>query len=221
MEILDYLNLDRDKNILLITRLPHSEVIFYDGEGLVLKDDVQYYMKFLNESHARQVLKDKKYKIFFTPDKYCADAICDDYISYYQYLKTDNKLIDIPENDFRVLDESYLDIICANYKSLTRDDILKNIKNNKMYGLFVDNVFVGFVGTHFEQGLGMLKVLDEYVERGYGYTLEASMINKLVSNSQNIYCHVSLDNYKSLNLQDKLGLTRLDKLVYWKFYEEQ
>ena len=219
MEILDYLNIDKDKNILITSRLPYSEVIYFDDDGIITKDGFQYYISFRNEEKAKQVLKDKDYEIFFTPYKYCADAICNDYKPYYQFIKKDNNKIDIEECDFRQLDESYFEIICSNYDILNRDDILFHIRNNDIYGLFIEDKIVGFIGTHYEGSMGMLKVFDEYTRHGYGYLLEAALINRLISENKNVYCHVEIDNMKSINLQNKLGLTRTDDLIYWRFYE--
>lgn len=116
----------------------------------------------------------------------------------------------------RVLDESYLDVICDHYDMAGRDTILRYLRLGWMRGGFDKNgKLVGFIGEHTEGSMGLLHVLSPFRRRGYGAALEAAEISLHLSQGRTPYCQVEVGNNASLALQEKLGLTRLPGTQCW------
>ncbi|MCM1540277.1 MAG: GNAT family N-acetyltransferase [Blautia sp.] len=84
-----------------------------------------------------------------------------------------------------------------------------------MYGAFVDDRQVGFVGMHSEGSLGLLYVEEAYRRQGIAVSLEAYVINRALEKGWIPYGHVIVGNEKSFALQEKLGLYRSDRTVWW------
>ncbi len=78
---------------------------------------------------------------------------------------------------------------------------------------------VGFIGTHGEGSVGLLKVLPEYRRMGIGAALEARMINRQLEKGKIPFGHVVVGNEKSIALQKKFGMEITEKLVTWLFEE--
>ena len=89
------------------------------------------------------------------------------------------------------------------------------IRNEAVYGAFIDGDLCGFIGYHKEGSIGMLEVLPEYRGRGIALRLQAVATNKRIKSGAYAYGQVIEDNIKSLNLQKKLGYDISDDKVYW------
>ena len=63
--------------------------------------------------------------------------------------------------------------------------------------------------------MGLLLIFPEYRRRGYAEELEGYMTNVILSEGRVPYAHIIEDNYKSVNLQKKLGFSVADEKVYW------
>jgi tRNA (guanine37-N1)-methyltransferase len=84
-----------------------------------------------------------------------------------------------------------------------------------MFGIYDNNQLAGFIGVHSEGSIGMLEIFPEYRRRGFGYILEAFVIEKLLDLGYTPYCHVVEGNAPSYKLQEKLGYKKADKLSIW------
>ena len=87
-----------------------------------------------------------------------------------------------------------------------------------MFGVFLKGEIAGFAGTHEERSMGLLEILPEYRRLGLAYALEAHLINHLLSQGRVPFCQVAIVNVASIRLQQKLGLTISDQVVYWLGY---
>ncbi|MDD4311433.1 MAG: GNAT family N-acetyltransferase, partial [Eubacteriales bacterium] len=90
-----------------------------------------------------------------------------------------------------------------------------------MFGVFLNGEIAGFVGTHEERSMGLLKILPEYRRLGLAYALEARLINHLLSQGRVPFCQVAIVNNASIRLQQKLGLVLSDHVVYWLGYHRE
>lgn len=143
--------------------------------------------------------------------------------------------------EIRQLDESFTEAVYARYHELhTREEIERFLRAGAIYGAFIQEnlgetascaragdvdaaaesvvrseVFAGFVGTHEEGGMGMLEVFPAYRRRGIAEALEKFLINRTLEKGYTPYCQVFTDNEASIRLQEKLGLRRCRKEIYW------
>lgn len=110
-----------------------------------------------------------------------------------------------------------LKMIVDNYKMLDEQEIKKIIQRRELFIGTHDNKIVGFVGQHLEGSMGLLEILPMYRGNGYGTALESYMIAHMLERNLTPFCQVEADNYKSLGLQKKSGLTITDEHVFWLF----
>ncbi|MDD4642011.1 MAG: GNAT family N-acetyltransferase [Erysipelotrichaceae bacterium] len=119
--------------------------------------------------------------------------------------------------DIKALDLSYFDIISANYDLITKEDLKTHLKNQDLFGGFIDDQLVGFIGTHLEGSIGLLYVFNKYRKRGYASDLEAFMINHQLANNLVPFAQVKLNNFGSFAVQRKLKMTIVDKTICWAY----
>ncbi len=126
---------------------------------------------------------------------------------------------DIPSiNDgliVRTADEYDLAILKENYHLISPEE-LENIVGRKgiLLGYFQDRL-IGFIGEHLEGSMGILYVFPKYRHRGFGTALQSHLIAKTMEKGYIPFGQVEKDNYASLNLQKKIGMTQSDHLIVW------
>ena len=87
----------------------------------------------------------------------------------------------------------------------------------RLFGLYEGGRLAGFIGLHHEGSMGMLEILPEFRRRGYGFALEAFLIDWHLQRGWVPWCHVIDGNDASTALQKKLGMTRADWPDIWVF----
>lgn len=117
----------------------------------------------------------------------------------------------------RPLDFEQKQIIFEHYDMLPEEVIEERLEKKKIYGGFLKEELVGFIGLHQEESMGMLEVFPEYRRRGYGEELERFMIKKQLSDGAIPYCQIDEHNKKSIQLQEKIGMELSDTLSYCLF----
>lgn len=122
------------------------------------------------------------------------------------------------ECDIRPLTEAYAQIAGAQYHE-NFEYVQNRIAAQRMWGLFEDGKLAGFIGIHSEGAMGMLEVFPEYRKKGYGYTLEAYLIDLHLRRGWVPFCHVIDGNEASIHLQKKLGLECAPLPVIWNWQE--
>lgn len=110
-----------------------------------------------------------------------------------------------------------IDFIFQHYSMLNKNELIKMVEGNNLYVGYENNQIVGFIGQHLEGSMGVLKILPEYRNKGYGTTLETFMIHEMKMNDMIPFCQVEIENEKSLMLQKKLGMHISKEKVYWVF----
>lgn len=167
-----------------------------------------------------------KYRVAYFYDQELGEYFKGEYpnssplLGFYVFANYDQHLIDVTKGEFRTLDESYFDLVFEHYAYIGEEATHQALKEGRLFGLFVENTIVGFVGLHDDKTVGMLRIFKEYQRHGYGYNLEAAINNYLIEHQQMVYCHVEEDNEPSLKLQHKLGYTQSGLKQYWLFNEE-
>lgn len=86
-----------------------------------------------------------------------------------------------------------------------------------MLGAFVGQTLAGFVGFHSEGTIGMLEVLPAYRRRGLGEVLLRGAVRLALERGQYAFGQVFIDNAPSLALQQKVGMSVSDEILYWLF----
>ena len=91
------------------------------------------------------------------------------------------------------------------------------IAEGALFGGYVDGDIVGFIGTHAEGSIGMLKVFDQYCNRGYGTTLNSFMVNHQLAQGIVPFEQIKVGNQASLAVARKMGFSISTERVYWVF----
>ena len=132
-----------------------------------------------------------------------------------QLLYTQKTPLPVKHKDIRRLTMDQLDYVSEHYSYDGRSYVEARIREGVMYGAFVEEEPVGFIGMHSEGSLGLLYVEEAYRRHGIALSLEAYMINRTLEKGWTPYGHVILGNEGSFALQEKLGLYRSDRTVWW------
>lgn len=122
-------------------------------------------------------------------------------------------------NNIRIREATEEDykIISDNYKMLSEQGIKKVIERRDLFIGLQDQEIVGFIGQHLEGSMGLLEILPAHRGKGYGTELESYLIAHVLKKGLIPFCQVETDNFKSLNLQKKMGLSISDEHLYWLF----
>jgi GNAT superfamily N-acetyltransferase len=122
--------------------------------------------------------------------------------------------------EISMLTEEYIDDVMKNYSKadvLHKAYIENRIKNNVMYGAFIDGKICGFIGIHEEGSIGMLEVLKAYRGMGIAKVLQAVATNDALKQGRYPYGQIVKGNVPSINLQKKLGFEISEGKAYWLF----
>lgn len=133
----------------------------------------------------------------------------------YQLLYTQKTPLPVKHKDIRLLTMDQLDYVSEHYSYDGRAYVEARIREGVMYGAFVEEEQVGFIGMHSEGSLGLLYVEEAYRRKGIARSLEAYLINRTLEKGWTPYGHVIVGNEGSFALQEKMGLYRSDRTVWW------
>lgn len=121
--------------------------------------------------------------------------------------------------EIRPLTQDYAAVAGEQYHHRV-DYICERIAAGRMWGLFDSGALAGFIGVHSEGAMGMLEIFPAYRRRGYGYALEAWLIDWHLRQGWTPYCHVVAGNDASAHLQYKLGLEPAQQPAIWMWRED-
>ena len=120
--------------------------------------------------------------------------------------------------EIKALTLDYVNFVVRSYTHPANVDyITDRIMNNFMYGAFLGDEVMGFIGVHDEGAMGMLEVMSNHRKKGIGYALEAFLIKEKLNKGRIPYAHIVTSNTASYNLQKKLGLQFADSIISWIF----
>ena len=127
---------------------------------------------------------------------------------------------DVPQElEIRRLDSGYAELLSRTYTMIKgSENALESageMIEHGVFGGFLADECVGYIGLHKEGSMGMLEVFPEHRNRGFGTALEMFLINRLVSAGMVPFAHVLDNNEVSIKMQKMLGFSISDDLVYW------
>lgn len=203
-----------------LTSNPYN-IIYASKEGFVVEDEKTkvVYISFKSKDEAYKVLKDKSFNEYIAYEEYINEILNDEvYAVFNIYYYPSKEKIDLEKAyDFRVLSsEKEIDYLANHYDIYDSKTLEKIVKSESIFGLYKDSNLIGFIGIHYEGSMGFLYIDESVRHKGYGYILEALLINKLIDENKPVWAEVNIKNKVSQNLQAKLGMIKAsDKNVCW------
>ncbi len=199
-----------------------GEIIYEDGLNLILEGQGLHELTAESEDAAKKMLAvygrgieecivNKEFLKEILEQEYDMKA----YGSFYQACYTLKEAMPVKYKDIRRLDMNALDYVATHYVRESREYLADRIHAGFMYGAYVENQLVGFVGIHNDGSCGMLYVDEAYRGRSIGASLEAFIINTVKYNGHVPFGHVNAENAASLQMQEKLGLYMSESPVWW------
>ena len=131
-----------------------------------------------------------------------------------QYVYTGNVLPLNTNLTIKPLTLDNLDFCAQNYHD-NREYLSKLINKKLLYGAFIEDKQVAFIGRHENLTIGLLFVHPDYRRQGIGEVLETFIINLVVSENMYPVGHVVDGNNASHNLQQKFNFIKTDEKVIW------
>ena len=61
------------------------------------------------------------------------------------------------ELEIRQLDQNQIEVILEHYDKLSKNEIEELLKNGSLFGGYKDGKLIGFIGTHLEGSIGLLR----------------------------------------------------------------
>jgi ribosomal protein S18 acetylase RimI-like enzyme len=108
-------------------------------------------------------------------------------------------------------------MFAEHYQFFDEEEISYLIQHGELFVGEQDGKTVGFVGQHLEGSMGLLEIFPEFQGKDYGTELEKHMIIRMLEKGQIPFCQVDVNNFKSLKLQKKLGLSISKEHMYWVY----
>jgi len=124
----------------------------------------------------------------------------------------------IGELEIKPLDMGQLELVLEQYDIDVGADYLRGrIAEGTFFGGYADGALVGFAGIHAEGSIGLLKVFDQYRNRGYGTALNSFMVNHQLACGIVPFEQIGVENKASLAVAEKMGFSISTERVYWLF----
>ncbi|MBQ8822924.1 MAG: tRNA (guanosine(37)-N1)-methyltransferase TrmD [Lachnospiraceae bacterium] len=136
----------------------------------------------------------------------------------WQYVYTLKEPLPVKYKDIRRLTMEHLSYVTEHYDE-NEAYLRRLIEKGHMFGAFVEDKIVGFVGIHVEGSCGLLFVDSACRGMGLGQSLENYIINYVKSLGFTPYGHVVEGNVASTKLQEKNGLYISEEPLYWVGFE--
>ena len=133
----------------------------------------------------------------------------------YQVAYYGDKPSDETELCFRTAEEHDLPLLIENYHLITPEELQEVVNRRSVLLGYYNDQLVGFIGEHLEGSMGILYVFPEYRHRGFGFALQRHFIAKTMEKGFIPFGQVEKENTASLNLQEKVGMTRSGNLIVW------
>jgi len=118
---------------------------------------------------------------------------------------------------YRLLKEQDADFVFENYsRAWSKDHIKKLLQRDLIWGAYIGDEIVGFIGRHIEGAMGLLEILPKFRRQGFGKELEYFIIDKVLDENKIPYAHIVQGNDVSMSLQGKIeGLEVATRLATW------
>lgn len=224
---LDYLSQSPLKHMDMIVPIERgtAHILYAAKDGVCLKEmkSGAYMMSVVSHEAGKKLIETLPKSGLFTfhqdfmKKDFEVNIKYETFIENYQAVYFGKELLSTSDNmSLKPLNDSHFGIIVKNYDVNVGEDYLsKLIEEGNLFGGFVDSRLIGFVGIHAEGSIGLLKVFDEYLGKGYGTMLVRHITNHQLSLSDTPFAQVGINNEASLAVFRKLGYSISDERVYW------
>lgn len=216
---IEYLGLDR------VMRRGSAEVIVDEDDTLFIKDQVSgAYMLACNNKEDGLRLLDlyggEDFDLLMVSDEALGQEAFKRYnfserIDCYQVAYYGEKPSPDERISVRIADEHDLPMLIENYRMISPEELEKVVTRKSILLGYSKNQLVGFIGEHLEGSMGILYVFPEYRHKGFGSALQTHLIAKTMEEGYVPFGQVEKENYASLCLQKKLGMSRSEKMIAW------
>lgn len=126
---------------------------------------------------------------------------------------------ELPVNDtdilVKVADAQDLPIVTKTYNLISPDEMAEVVEKGNLLLGYDNERLIGFIGEHLEGSMGLLYVFPEFRRKGLATILEKLYIAKTMEKGFVPFGQVEKNNFESLNLQKKIGMTQSEKLICW------
>jgi len=221
---LEYLNKDPLSHVDMIEQIRRGtgKLTYAESNGVMLtyNNGKNAMLSCDSLELAKKLLGNFEYEMVGIHQSWMSEELCKHFDLPYceecwQGIYTGKEPLPLPEADIRMLDLDHLDTIAAVYQHGDRDFVRNVIEQKLMYGIFVDNMFAGFVGKHVEGAIGLLEIMPEFRRRGLAGILNSFYINLELSKGYTPFGQVIVGNEASRKLNEKLGLEFAKETMCW------
>ena len=203
-------------HIIAILHLPHKIILNTKDYFLIYLPEIEHYHTDCDNDSGKldeliNKIKELDYKILCTANEKIAKGIQSKHSTgYLQYVyrgeeikESESKLTNLKDEDLNYVEETY-----------RKGEYIKNLhKNKKIWGLYENNILIGYVLEHMNGSTGGLFIRPEYRNKGYGTLLLKEGYCKAKPWAR--YSQVALENKESIRVHEKLKCIKSDFLVYY------
>ena len=115
----------------------------------------------------------------------------------------------------RTAGKADLPMLTETYHLVSSEELEKLVARGSILLGYDGDQLIGFIGEHLEGSMGLLYVFPEFRHKGYGAALQSHFIAQTMEKGYIPFGQVEKDNYASLCLQQKLGMSRSENLIVW------
>lgn len=224
-ELIRKLSKQKRNNIHLMESLSRGlgEILFMQGEEVIIQDDdaatTFLYTEDKRMSEVMQAALPPQASLILANNKELSDQLQEQgwhlIGACSQYLYTAKEPLPVKYKNIRQLTLDDLEYVNQHYHYEEREYLARRIWAGLMFGAYDGDRLVGFIGVHGEGSGGMLYVDREYRRQGIAESLEAYLLNRCIERGWIPYGHVMEGNEASELLQEKMGLYKASKKLYW------
>ncbi|MGG0720528.1 GNAT family N-acetyltransferase [Robertmurraya massiliosenegalensis] len=137
--------------------------------------------------------------------------------TYYQaaFFKEHLSTIQSPRLEIRSLDANDILLVKKYYPANDPSYVIQRLQEGTLFGGFLNNDVIGFIGIHDEGSIGLLVVVEKYKRKGYGLALLDFIIQHYLENNRVPYSQISHTNQASILLHQKVGMEISKDVIEW------
>lgn len=226
-QVIKRLSKNKRSNIHIMESLSRGkgEILYAEGKNILVydRDSKTCMITVENQDIGAKILElvPKEVALFTTSQEFMNEVICKRFdfrvqMECHQACYTKKEALPVKHKDIRLLTLDSLSYVTEHYSGWADEQYVKGrILAKVMYGAYVDERLVGFVGIHEEGSTGLLYVEDAYRGMGIGKSLEAFMINRQREWGYIPYGQVVVGNEPSTQLQESMGLYLAKDTIWW------
>ena len=123
----------------------------------------------------------------------------------------------VKHKDIRQLTEEQIPYVTEHYHLGSEEYVRERIGAGAVFGVYIEGMLCGFIGSHDDGSMGMLYVEDAYRRQGLAASLESYLINRQREQGFVPYAHIVDGNEASIRLQENLGLNLSEPVIWWLY----